>query len=423
MPGRSPTRAGAPGGVGRRATLALLAAAAGAWACADVPSAGDPDVVPRHRLEGPQVRIGSVDDPAFAFGPVLAAVEGPDGRLYSLHRGEGAVRVWDAEGRPAGTVGRQGEGPGEFRFPTALGFFGDSLWVMDGANRRVSYFERDGTLLGSRVPSMAARPREISGEGPPNPWRPRRDGTWWGRGAAPYSAVASGDVTTLTHVGMTAEGTVLDTAWIQDLRPTDVLAVQRGERTLILPQPWNDGDVVAFAPDGSLVAVERRATGADAAAAAVRVRWITATGDTLAEASLPYEPRPLTDGVVDSMLTARARAIHDAMPGGGGMGLAELERGLRDGIHPPPSLPAVDGEPALAHDGALWLRSTPDGEEAARWWVVGPEEGLRAEVVAPPGLRVLDVRGRTVWGVERDDLDVDYLVRYRVVPEEEGGAS
>ena len=38
------------------------------------------------------------------------------------------MRRWPADGAPAGTLGRKGEGPGEFRVPYQLGFFGDSLW-------------------------------------------------------------------------------------------------------------------------------------------------------------------------------------------------------------------------------------------------------------------------------------------------------
>lgn len=62
-------------------------------------------------VEGPTVRIGSIDDPDEAFGAVTGLAMSPDGTLHSLHRGQASVGRWDAQGRPAGTVGRAGEGP------------------------------------------------------------------------------------------------------------------------------------------------------------------------------------------------------------------------------------------------------------------------------------------------------------------------
>ena len=49
-------------------------------------------------LEGPEVRIGSVDDPEFAFGQVRSLAVAPDGSVISIHRQEATVyHVWGVE--------------------------------------------------------------------------------------------------------------------------------------------------------------------------------------------------------------------------------------------------------------------------------------------------------------------------------------
>lgn len=111
----------------------LLAACSGSEASTGTPFSASPWV-----LEGPEVRIGALDDPDYAFPSVLSLAVGPGGDVYTLHAQEAQVRRWTRDGEPAGTIGREGEGPGEFTRPSALGFFGDTLWVMDSRAYRVS---------------------------------------------------------------------------------------------------------------------------------------------------------------------------------------------------------------------------------------------------------------------------------------------
>ena len=128
--------------------------------------------------EGPEMRIGAVDDPDFAFSSVLGLALGPDQHLYSLHRNEGSARRWSLDGQPAGTVGREGDGPGEFRRPGKIGFFGDTLWIMDTYAYRVSFFDLDGTYFDRLGPEV-----DIGGVdgSPPRPESPLRDGTFMAR--------------------------------------------------------------------------------------------------------------------------------------------------------------------------------------------------------------------------------------------------
>ena len=68
----------------------------------------------------------------------------PDGRLAVVDQGAYHVRVFDAQGALLRTIGRNGDGPGEFRRPGALMVRDDSLWVTDERDRTLSVFSLDG---------------------------------------------------------------------------------------------------------------------------------------------------------------------------------------------------------------------------------------------------------------------------------------
>jgi len=69
---------------------------------------------------------------------------GPDGRLYVT--GSGAeVRVYAADGRPAGTIGTAGDQPGQLRKPTDAALDGaGNLYVVDAGNARVEKYSPAG---------------------------------------------------------------------------------------------------------------------------------------------------------------------------------------------------------------------------------------------------------------------------------------
>lgn len=95
------------------------------------------------------VRIGSVDGPD-ALTLVGALVALPGGGAWFTQPMEQIVRVVDVDGRLVRSVGRRGQGPGEF---TAMGPLGlwrgspDTIWVMDWMPRRLSLFTADGAFV------------------------------------------------------------------------------------------------------------------------------------------------------------------------------------------------------------------------------------------------------------------------------------
>ena len=70
------------------------------------------------------------------------------------------VQVYDANGKYVRTIGRSGEGPGEFAFPYATAIAGQYLYVSDTQRSRLSRWSLDGVDGGRKVSGL-------QGSGPP----------------------------------------------------------------------------------------------------------------------------------------------------------------------------------------------------------------------------------------------------------------
>jgi len=92
---------------------------------------------------------GDTDDEDEFFGLILGIIVDEKGNVYSLDFQLNEVKVYDADGEFVTSFGREGEGPGEFRFPTGLMLLpDDKLGVIQAAPGRIVVFTRDGAPAG-----------------------------------------------------------------------------------------------------------------------------------------------------------------------------------------------------------------------------------------------------------------------------------
>lgn len=95
----------------------------------------------------PLLDIGVVDGPLhYQLSRVSGATRLPDGRIVVADEGSSQIRMYDRQGRHVWSVGRAGEGPGEFRSIKGLAISNDSVLVLDAVLGRVSVFDLEGSL-------------------------------------------------------------------------------------------------------------------------------------------------------------------------------------------------------------------------------------------------------------------------------------
>ena len=101
-----------------------------------------------------EVRIGSlVGAEEYSFGSVGGVGVLNDGSVWVGDSQRHAILRYSAEGAFLGQVGREGEGPGEFRYPSALRVMdGGRVFVWDPGLVRISEFSSEGAFLSSFSP-------------------------------------------------------------------------------------------------------------------------------------------------------------------------------------------------------------------------------------------------------------------------------
>lgn len=94
--------------------------------------------------------IGDEDGPG-VVGTTRVLTRGPDGTVYTTGGiFPGVVQTFDSAGRFSGSIGRLGDGPGEFRAISAVLPTGtDTFVLIDNAHRRASVMKRDIGLVRS----------------------------------------------------------------------------------------------------------------------------------------------------------------------------------------------------------------------------------------------------------------------------------
>jgi hypothetical protein len=361
-----------------------------------------------HWTVTPEVTIGSVDGDV-TFGFVGAVRIGPGGDVYVSDLQRSDLQVFTPDGTPVRVIGRAGQGPGEFgRAPSSIGWWGDTLWAFDFQSRRINGFDREGRVLFSRNPPVV---QAGSDDRPYSSVTPLGRTTFIAGQSLSSSAVARREITTAATLLVDSTGAVLDTLYTRDLT-NQTWEIATPNSALYMGQPFSD--------NGHAVVLQREDE------TIVDVRWVyepspeiemvrrSFTNDTVYRTTLAFAPVAVTDSMVDAALASGVQVFRRNR-----QDITESEAGrlARAGLYVPQYLRpvmATRGGP----DGSVWLqlREASAAPDSTTMWVVVDGRGRATRVVRLPARFSLQVPGETfIWGVHRDELDVTYVVRARLV--------
>ncbi len=112
--------------------------------------------------DAPSFEIGDmVGDGGQALAFVEDVLPLENGELAILDSGADQVLIFDSSGERVRTMGREGDGPGEFRDPARMMLEGDSLFIFDEGDRSISTLTLDGAYQGE------VRGSELAGDDSP----------------------------------------------------------------------------------------------------------------------------------------------------------------------------------------------------------------------------------------------------------------
>ena len=351
---------------------------------------------------------GSADLP---LGSIDGLVVGSEGSIHVTGRGDVAIHVLGDDGRYVGTIGRRGDGPGEFRASPEIGVSGDTLWALDRLLRRVSRFTLSGDFIDSR----------------PIPWIVSNKGDSF----QPASRLADGTLLMSEVVGshwsdddlsegqkirlLSTDGRDGGEVVTLDVSTLWLRMALAGDVMMATLQPWSTHDLLATSPrgDGFVVVTGR---GADEREGSYKLDWFDTEGWLTRSASVPFRAARLTRSEIDSLRDGLAEGLAPRMV----TSVRDARRALSEVLYTPDYLPAVEsmnrslsmGAVVLAMDGTTWVRHRD--VEGARWLVLDRSGAIVAEVETPEDLVVHHISADHVWGVREDALGIAWISRFRI---------
>jgi hypothetical protein len=401
----------------RRLAVLVLALVAAACAAGESDPAAD-DPVPTWPTEL-ELRIGALDDPIYSLTAVRGMEIGPDGSIYTLHPTEAIIRQFDAAGSLVRTIGGRGGGPGEFQRPRAMGMVGDTLWVLDSDGYRVSQFGLGGDFLGSFQVPFDMGGTDLSAL-PPRAEGLLFDGTVHGAPPGPASALADGSLREVRPVLMSRTGEV--TLALPSVPYSNLvwdISIPGTGGGSYRPQPYADSPIHTYSLTELALLVVDRAAPHTAEDAMYRVIKLGFGGDTLFERRFRFDPLPIDEVALDSLLdrfaesSAQSRLFSIAE--------GEARRLAESTLYRPAYRPGVR-HLIPGRDGSVAIGLEPGDAEMAIWLFLDSDGEPVGRATLPSNVLIRQIELPLLWGVETDDLDVPYVVRYRVATSMIAGA-
>ena len=351
----------------------------------------------------PELRIGSLDDPATALTRIDDIAVGDDSTMYVTQPQQKQIRIYSAEGELLRIIGGEGAGPGEFRHVGGLSWRGDTLQVLDFGQQRFTLFTREGDLVRTYrpLPRGAVVMHLVSAE--------FADGSVYAR----VRTSRSGPVPLLRITGQGPPDTL---AWVNTSAAE--FRARVGEAMFATTHPFPGGDHASVDLQGRTLTLVEQPPPSSADSALFRVRRITPAGEPLFDRWFGFRPRPVGEEEA-ALAVASVRRTMSAAREGNPAALARhfrsdaIEKALREQLELPeyhaPILQLLVGR-----DGTTWLQLSAPDPDHHQWMVLDPAGELLARLTVPASLRILNADRYHVWGVETDELDVPYLVRHRI---------
>jgi hypothetical protein len=357
------------------------------------------------RLE-PAVTIGQEDGPeATVFGAVSGLEVDAAGRMYVLDRQANELRIFTPDGTHVRSVGRAGDGPGEYRNANGLRWLSaDSLVVVDQRANRYTILTAEGEYV-------RTVPRGLGFYG----WT--FSGGVQGDTIYERSSVGPDDAGRPALIGGALQEHVIPLE--TGRAPTEGVdvALDRGRDTVTLPSlagPVYEafsvqtdrggmGMGVPFAP-GAVYHLDGRGGLWFGHGAEFQIVHASLAGDTIAEILLDIEPAPVTEAEVAEWEAGESVTQFRNM--GGRLDLERI-----------PKVKPFFDDLYLDPDGYLWV-SVPGADMEVMFRIFDPEgrylgplrlTGLERDRWVP-----MVVRGGRLHLIGRDELDVERVYVFEI---------
>ncbi len=359
------------------------------------------------RLDSSYVRIGVLEgDPAYIFSSIVGLRELDGGGVLVAEGQAKELRVYDASGLHVRTFGGSGDGPGEFGALSGLaGLAGDTVWVWDDQAARLTSYLTSGELIGTITIAgdRYGRVADLHRLG---------DGSFVARSRW---SLGTGGIPESSDRSLVRDSIVLrrlDAA----LQHVDTIAILQGSESLREVNVVTSGQRVVGISMGSTqrpfgrTSYYRPRLQGVVTATNDSFEWMVRALDGTVQliSRVPDFNRPISPGQITELrdwLLSFSQSPERTR---------EVESFFED--FPMPDVAPAFGPVQVDPSGRVWLAEYKAiANTASTWMVFSPDGHLLGRVEVPTGLQVREIGDDYLLGVHRDEFDVPYVLRFRLV--------
>ena len=344
------------------------------------------------------------------FSSIRGLRELPDGRVMVADGIDEIVMIADLKTGKGDTLGRVGQGPGEYKSPDALyALPGGGTMLVDLGNGRLNYIGADGKYKESspiaqgNMPRLSIIiPRGVDGQGRVY-YQPAMGGPG---GRVPDSA---------SVVRWTRASAKFDT--VGRVKLPEIVTRESGDannqRQSQRPKPFPVQDSWNVGPNGQVAIVRGRE---------YRVDWVTADGRIIRGRPVPVTAVPIRDADKREWIAESANGIRVNMQNINGQVTMAFGRGSSPDQEEDDAIASTEWPAAkppfsavfVSPTGEAWVeRSVPAG--SPRVMDVFDAAGvLKARVTLPAGRRLVGFGNGVIYVRHSDASDLQHLERYRI---------
>lgn len=375
------------------------------------------------------MRIGTVDGPEeLQFHQITGIAVDDRGRYFVADIGTNAVRVYGADGQFVRRFGGPGQGPGEFTRISGLFLWRDTVHAASGSEFRGALFDSTGALLKTYTSLLPDGSRLLFLAGGSDGWVVNDDSLFARRGESERGVQAGDSVRNISFLAR-MDPRDIDRATSTRAMADSLLSrimVYAGARTFFElgseggSERFLLGNPPFFEP-GPARAIDGRGNIYVSRGWPYRIDVVDSRGNPIRRITRAHDSIPVTDAIVQEVLR-RAKAHFDTTSERTGASLYTYE--VRSRMPRVGFVPVINAMRVSA-DGWLWVRRydlVPDPvtlmwsrnapPQSSHWDVFDPDGRFRWTVTLPPAFSPHAATQNAVIGVLRDELDVQYVVRY-----------
>ena len=342
------------------------------------------------------------------FTEISSIRELRDGRVIAVDGRELTVKAIDFRIGLATTIGRTGEGPGEYRWPGKLYVLaGDSSLLQDQAGGRLMIIGPDAKPGGFFDPSRAEADTLVARARRFFPRSSDARGNLYGE-LQPIKVGAGGVLELADHSAIERLNVATRKRDTVALWPVRKDANARMMNGMVVTQPRMNAfpawEQWAVAPDGRIAFVFPDP---------YRVNFVGADRKVKENPPIAYEKVRVDDAVKKWHREERERPqMAMRYSRGGGSSMEMMKRPYTEPTEWPEFLPPYLGQVFFGSDNLLWIPRTTVPGKPTTFDIIDGQGKVFERVELPPRTKLVGFGAKTLYIVRLDDDDLQYLQRH-----------